>query len=54
MTPPGVDVEELEAPVLADADVAIDELLLGEEQGLAAVVVGLLPPERHGLAHAGP
>ena len=32
-------------------DVAVDELLLGEEHGLATVVVGPLPPERHGLAH---
>jgi hypothetical protein len=49
--PAGIDVEELEAPVFADAHVAIDELLLGEEPGLAAVVVGFLPPEGHGLAH---
>jgi hypothetical protein len=31
--------------------VSIDELLLGEEHGLAAVVVGFLPSKRHGLTH---
>ena len=48
---PRVDVEELEAPILAHADMSVDELLLGKEHGLAAVVVGPPPPERHGLAH---
>jgi hypothetical protein len=47
----GVDVEELETAVLTDPDVAVDELFLGEEHGLAAVVIGPPPPERHGLGH---
>jgi hypothetical protein len=41
----GVDVQELEAAVLALADMTIDELVLGEERGLAAVVLRQPPPE---------
>ena len=43
--PLGPDVEELEAPVGADAHVAVDELLLGEERRLSPVVVGQPPAE---------
>src|ERR1019366_2175154 len=51
--PPGVDMEEFEAPVLADTDVAVDELLLGKEHGLAVVVVGSPPTKCYGVAHGG-
>ena len=47
----GPDMEELEAAVGADADVAVDEFLLGEQRRLATVVVGQSPAEFGGPAH---
>src|SRR5438477_9601490 len=48
---PGVDVKELEPPVLPDAHVALEELVVGEETGSAAVVRRQSPPDRSGLGH---
>jgi hypothetical protein len=49
----GSDVQELEASVLARADVAVDEVFVGEEGRLAGLVLLLdeLPPPVWSLAN---